>query len=78
MSSKRDKEPAEDDDGGGPDDLEPPPEIDDAELGDDPFAQAGDVPAGIDAGNEPWLDSDRDYTYQEVRRHTHTRDRVLT
>ena len=41
-------------------------EIDDAELGDDPFSQAGDTPAGIDAGNEPWLKSDRDYTYPEV------------
>ncbi len=42
-------------------------DIDEAELGDDPFAQAGDAPVGVDAGNEPWLKSDRDYTYQEVR-----------
>ncbi|KAF9045390.1 translation initiation factor [Panaeolus papilionaceus] len=40
--------------------------IDEAELGDDPFAQAGDAPVGLDAGNEPWLKSDRDYTYQEL------------
>lgn len=40
--------------------------IDEAELGDDPFAQPGDAPVGVDAGNEAWLKSDRDYTYQEV------------
>jgi hypothetical protein len=39
--------------------------MDDAELGDDPFAQ-GDAPVGVDAGTEVWLNSDRDYTYQEV------------
>jgi translation initiation factor 2 subunit 2 len=41
-------------------------EIDEAELGEDPFAQ-NDAPIGVDAGNEAWLNSDRDYTYQEVR-----------
>lgn len=41
-------------------------EIDEAELGDDPFAHGADVPTGVDAGNEPWLKSDRDYTYAEV------------
>ena len=41
-------------------------EVDEAELGDDPFAQGADVPTGVDAGNEPWLKSDRDYTYPEV------------
>ncbi|KIM41308.1 hypothetical protein M413DRAFT_445340 [Hebeloma cylindrosporum] len=40
--------------------------IDEEELGDDPFAQAGDAPVGLDAGTEPWLKSDRDYTYQEL------------
>jgi len=40
--------------------------IDEAELGDDPFAQPGDAPVGVDVGNEAWLKSDRDYTYQEV------------
>ncbi|CAA7263271.1 unnamed protein product [Cyclocybe aegerita] len=39
--------------------------IDEAELGDDPFAHA-DAPVGLDAGNEAWLKSDRDYTYQEL------------
>lgn len=41
--------------------------IDETELGDDPFAQSADAPVGVDAGTEAWLKSDRDYTYQEVR-----------
>jgi len=40
-------------------------DVDEAELGDDPFAQT-DGPTGLDAGNEPWLKSDRDYTYPEL------------
>jgi translation initiation factor 2 subunit 2 len=40
--------------------------IDEAELGDDPFAHPGDAPVGVDAGNEAWLKSDRDYTYSEL------------
>lgn len=40
-------------------------DIDEAELGEDPFAQT-DGPVGLDADNEPWLKSDRDYTYPEV------------
>jgi hypothetical protein len=48
------------------DDGEGLAEIDEAELGDDPFAQGADAPTGLDAGNEPWLKSDRDYTYPEV------------
>ncbi|RXW20855.1 hypothetical protein EST38_g4997 [Candolleomyces aberdarensis] len=39
--------------------------VDEAELGDDPFAQP-DAPAGIDAGTEAWLKSDRDYLYPEL------------
>jgi len=43
--------------------------IDEEELGDDPFARS-DAPApalvGVDAGNEAWLNSDRDYNYQEL------------
>lgn len=39
--------------------------LDDADLGDDVFAQ-GDVPVSVEAGNEAWLKSDRDYTYPEV------------
>ncbi|KAK7460909.1 translation initiation factor eIF-2 beta subunit [Stygiomarasmius scandens] len=40
-------------------------DIDDADLEHDPFAQP-DAPVGVDAGNEAWLKSDRDYTYQEL------------
>jgi translation initiation factor 2 subunit 2 len=47
--------------------------IDEEELGEDPFAQGGDAPVGLDAGNEPWLKTDRDYTYQEVRVSVHLR-----
>lgn len=42
-------------------------EIDEAELGDNPFARATDAPIGVDAGNEAWLKSDRDYLYPEVK-----------
>ncbi|KAF8351974.1 domain found in IF2B/IF5-domain-containing protein [Amanita rubescens] len=41
-------------------------EIDEAELGENPFARAADAPVGVDAGNEAWLKSDRDYTYSEL------------
>ncbi|KAL0945807.1 hypothetical protein HGRIS_012093 [Hohenbuehelia grisea] len=58
---------------GGDDDDEDGPEpgstahldVDDAELGDDPFAHP-DAPVGVDAGTEAWLKSDRDYTYPEL------------
>ncbi|KIK96896.1 hypothetical protein PAXRUDRAFT_825493 [Paxillus rubicundulus Ve08.2h10] len=40
-------------------------DIDETELGDDPFARP-EAPAGVDSGSEPWLTSDRDYTYQEL------------
>ncbi|KAF6745996.1 translation initiation factor [Ephemerocybe angulata] len=60
-------EDEEDEDGGGaPVDTSHLDHIDDAELGDEnPFAQP-DAPAGIDVGTEAWLNSDRDYTYQEL------------
>ncbi|KAJ7940677.1 translation initiation factor [Mycena leptocephala] len=53
------------------DDVEPTPAVDlddDADLGDDPFAQpsAGEVLASVSSGNEAWLSSDRDYTYPEL------------
>lgn len=56
---------ADDEEDDGPADTSHLDNIDDAELGDDPFAQ-GDAPVGVDAGTEAWLKSDRDYTYQEV------------
>ncbi|KIJ05695.1 hypothetical protein PAXINDRAFT_21071 [Paxillus involutus ATCC 200175] len=40
-------------------------DIDETELGEDPFARP-EAPAGVDSGSEPWLTSDRDYTYQEL------------
>jgi len=41
--------------------------LDDADLGDDPFAkdQGEEGASGKEAG-EPWQGTDRDYTYQEV------------
>jgi translation initiation factor 2 subunit 2 len=48
------------------DDGEQLQEVDEADLGDDPFARGEEVTPGPDAGNEPWLTSNRDYTYPEV------------
>jgi len=64
--AKEDVGEEDDEDGPAPDGthLE---NVDEAELGDNPFAQPGEAPVGIDAGNEAWLKSDRDYTYPEVR-----------
>jgi len=56
----------DDEDDGQPVDTSHLDNIDETELGDDPFAQA-DAPIGVEAGTEGWLRSDRDYTYQEVR-----------
>lgn len=42
-----------------------PLEGDETELGDDPFTR-GETTINIDAGSEPWLGSDRDYTYEEL------------
>ena len=53
---------ADEDDGGEENQML---EVDEAELGDDPFARGGEA-ASLDAGNEAWLKSDRDYTYEEV------------
>lgn len=55
----------DDADDGELDDGEHLNELDEADLGDDPFAR-NEAPAGIDSGTEPWLGSDRDYSYQEV------------
>ncbi|KAJ8597668.1 hypothetical protein M405DRAFT_803404 [Rhizopogon salebrosus TDB-379] len=55
----------DDADEGEPDDGAHLDEVDEAELGDDPFAR-NEAPAGIDSGTEPWLGSDRDYTYPEL------------
>lgn len=56
----------DDDEGEGEDGpVRPMEEFDEEELGEDVFAQ-GSAPAGLEAGNEAWLKSDRDYTYPEV------------
>ncbi|KAJ7273671.1 translation initiation factor [Mycena haematopus] len=57
--------------GDADDDVEPTPAVDlddDADLGDDPFAQpsVSEVLASVSSGNEAWLGSDRDYTYPEL------------
>lgn len=52
-------------------------EFDEADLGDDPFARP-EAPTGVDSGSEPWLTSDRDYTYQEVSIYSVFRLIVLT
>jgi len=57
---------AEDDDDEDEPDTSHLDNIDEAELGEDPFAQPSDAPVGVDAGTEAWLRSDRDYTYQEL------------
>ena len=42
-------------------------DLDDGELGDDPFARGGDGHAHrADGATEAWLGSDRDYTYTEL------------
>ncbi|KAL1718677.1 domain found in IF2B/IF5-domain-containing protein [Schizophyllum commune] len=52
----------------GPDGERTLDHLEDADLGDDPFAAGGGGGAGAEgaAGDEPWLKSDRDYTYQEL------------
>jgi len=41
-------------------------DVNEEDLGEDVFAQSHEAPAGMESQNEPWLASDRDYTYQEV------------
>ena len=53
---------ADEEEGGEENQLQ---EVDETELGDDPFARGGEG-VSLDSGNEPWLKSDRDYTYEEV------------
>ncbi|PIL28899.1 hypothetical protein GSI_08945 [Ganoderma sinense ZZ0214-1] len=53
---------ADDDEGGEENQM---PEVDETELGDDPFARGGEG-VSLDSGNEAWLKSDRDYTYEEL------------
>lgn len=42
-------------------------DLDETELGDNPFSMGAGGSIGVGSGDaEPWLGSDRDYTYQEV------------
>jgi len=63
--AKSKTEDADDDDEGLAPDGSHLDNIDEEELGDDPFARP-DAPVSVDAGNEAWLSSDRDYTYEEL------------
>jgi len=63
VSKKADGE--DDDEDAGPQDTSHLDNIDEAELGDDVFAQS-DAPVGVESGTEAWLKSDRDYTYPEL------------
>jgi translation initiation factor 2 subunit 2 len=53
---------ADGEDGEG--DFDEVEEVDEEELGENPFANSGGGGRGV--VDEPWLDSDRDYTYDEV------------
>ncbi|KAI0027196.1 eukaryotic translation initiation factor 2 beta [Vararia minispora EC-137] len=61
LNESKAKDADEDEDGLADDTAD----IDEADLGDDVFDR-GPTPAGIDSGSEPWLGSDRDYTYPEL------------
>lgn len=65
QSKAKDEEPDADEAGGEPDGRHLD-EINEDDLGEDVFAHSHETPAGVDSQNEPWLTSDRDYTYQEV------------
>ena len=47
-------------------------DVDEGDLGDDPFARGEGEHAGLEPGSEPWLGSDRDYLYPEVRVYAYT------
>lgn len=65
MNETKAKDAVDEDEDGAEINGEALEHIDEAELGDDPFARA-EAPADVDSGNEPWLKTDRDYTYKEV------------
>ena len=54
------------DEAGGEPDGHHLDDVNEEDLGEDVFAHSHEAPAGVDTQNEPWLSSDRDYTYQEV------------
>jgi len=63
--SKEADEEAEDG-AGDEDDGQHLDQVDEDELGEDVFAQSHEAPRGLDTEEEPWLSSDRDYSYQEL------------
>ncbi|KAN0094585.1 Domain found in IF2B/IF5 domain containing protein [Tylopilus felleus] len=65
LGESKSKDAAEGADNVEIDDGEHLNDIDEAELGDDPFARP-EAHISVDSGSEPWLTSDRDYTYQEL------------
>lgn len=71
QSKAKDEEVDVDEAGGEPDGRHLD-DVNEEDLGEDVFAQAHEAPAGADTQSEPWLSSDRDYTYQEVSTRTHT------
>jgi len=63
-ASSKEKEKEKEDDG---EDADPIPGVDDdADLGEDPFAQGAEEDSGSGPVAEAWLASDRDYTYNEL------------
>lgn len=78
--SKPKEEEAEGDDAGGEPDGRHLDDINEEDLGEDVFAQShSETPSGVGSQSEPWLSSDRDYTYQEVNTaHTSSHPVTLT
>ena len=64
--SKAKDEEVDPDEVGGESDGRHLDDVNEEDLGEDVFAQSHETPAGVDSQVEPWLSSDRDYTYQEV------------
>ena len=64
--SKAKDEEADVDEAGGEPDGRHLDDVNEEDLGEDVFAHSHETPASVDPQNEPWLASDRDYTYQEV------------
>ena len=65
QSKAKDEEVDADEVGGEPDGRHLD-DINEEDLGEDVFAHSNETPANADPQSEPWLASDRDYTYQEV------------
>ena len=69
--SKAKDEEADVDEAGGEPDGRHLDDVNEEDLGEDVFAHPHETPTSVDPQNEPWLASDRDYTYQEVNSETH-------